>query len=228
MSPSIHWCPFCGVKLYKSKGNLNNHIEQHHEPQKHYHCNECNGSWTTALGYSRHTKKVGCSGCHLETRHHESKKSLYACGVCARAFDDFGLRQDHLFTHQQSGVGKASWDMNNVMLGLLSHSSIVGPWNAAVQRKSNNYPSPQWQPRWDWSNPQAGEALAALEHMRFDNRGDLDRILDNVMSALTSASEQQLHGTGYDALLNIDTEMDFGALSEEDFVNYLRQLESNL
>lgn len=113
------------------------------------------------------------------------------------------------------------------MLGLLSHSSIAGPWNAAVQRKSNNYPSPQWRPHWDWSNPQAGDALAALEYMRFDNHEDLDRILDNVISALTFASEQQLHGTGHDVQPDLNTEVDFSAFSEEDLENYLRQLENN-
>ncbi|KAF9634101.1 hypothetical protein BFW01_g4996 [Lasiodiplodia theobromae] len=105
--------------------------------------------------------------------------------------------------------------MDNVMLGLLSHSSIVGPWNAAIQSKSNNYPNNQWQPHWDWSNPRAGEALAALEYMRFNNHEDLDRVLDIVISTLTPASEQQLYG------------VDFGALSEEGFENYLRQLENN-
>ncbi|KAK0609203.1 hypothetical protein DIS24_g12401 [Lasiodiplodia hormozganensis] len=85
--------------------------------------------------------------------------------------------------------------MDNVMLALLSHSSIVGSWNAAVQRKFNNYPNPQWKPCWDWSNPKVGEALKALEYMRFGNHEDLDRILEKVISTLAPTSEQQLQET---------------------------------
>lgn len=228
MPSGTYWCPFCDGKSYKSKGNLNNHVEQHHEPQKHHFCNECNGSWATALGCTRHIRKSSCSGCHIETRHHELKKRLYACGVCTRVFDDFGLRQDHLFIHQQSGVGKTSWDMDNVMLGLLSYPSIIGPWKTTIQRKYNNYPNLQWQPRWDWSDSRAGKALAALEYMRFNNHEDLDRVLDIVISTLTPASEQQLHGVSHDAQPDLHTDVDFGAFSEEDFENYLRQLENSL
>ncbi|KAL0258795.1 hypothetical protein SLS55_006299 [Diplodia seriata] len=228
MPPAVYWCPFCQDKLYKSKGNLNNHVMQDHEPQKQHYCHGCNRSWNIALGCTRHLRKSSCSSSNLETRHHESKKTLYACGICVRVFDDFSLRQDHLFAHQQEGAQRASWSMDNVMRSLLSYPSIADRWRAAVQRKSNNSMdvNSQWQPRWDWGNPQTGEVVTALEHTRFDSQQELDQLLDTSLSTLTSASEAQLRITGHEERPSLDAEVDFGAYPEEGLGSLLtRQLE---
>lgn len=196
MPPAIYWCPFCDREPYKSKGNLNNHVTQSHEPQKEYFCNACNKSWNTALCCTRHFRRSGCSNTRLETRHHELKKKLFACGLCIRPFDDFGLRQDHLFTHQQDGMQKDSWRRDNVMRSLLSHPPIAERWGVAVRKKLNNSADlntiARWEPCWDWSGHQADDVVEALEYMRFSNQRDLDMLLNVALSALTSASEQQL------------------------------------
>lgn len=137
MPPGVYWCPFCETKPYKSKANLSNHIEEKHEPQKQYHCRDCSRSWNLPLGRSRHLGRSNCSAQHFDSTHHTNKKTLYACGVCIAVFDDFGLRQDHLATHQQGGTGKAAWSKDNLMRGVLSHSSISGSWSAPRHPQTN-------------------------------------------------------------------------------------------
>lgn len=165
MAHAVHWCPFCEEKPYKSKGNLSNHMEQNHEPQTLRICLECCGNWNTDLGRSRHVRRVGCSGRQFESARHEMRKGLYGCGRCARLFDDFGIRQDHLFNHQQSGVPKAAWSMDNVMRALLSHHSISGAWTDSCQTGSIQLDHLE-DLHWDWTKATAVEVLTALEHKR--------------------------------------------------------------
>lgn len=186
MPPGVYWCPFCETKPYKSKANLSNHIEEKHEPQKQYHCRDCSRSWNLPLGRSRHLGRSNCSAQHFDSTHHTNKKTLYACGVCIAVFDDFGLREDHLATHQQGGTGKAAWSKDNLMRGVLSHSSISGSWYAPRHPQTNLFSL-----SWDWNDQKVIGALESLEYKRFINDHELHDILDIVASTSKNADIQQ-------------------------------------
>lgn len=190
MPGRIHWCPFCHVPPYKSQGNLSNHIEENHEPQKHHRCLDCGRSWNTKLGRTRHVSRTNCSRQRFETTHHSDKKSLYACGICEAVFDDFALRQEHLLNHQQSGMSKATWTKDTMMHGLLTHASVANAWNMlAIQ----NIPHLDTQNlSWDWTDGRAINAMEALEHKRFGSDQQLRDVLNDVLATLNNANGPEI------------------------------------
>lgn len=187
MPDRVYWCPFCHVPPYKSQGNLTNHIEENHEPQKHHRCLDCGRSWNTKLGRTRHVSRTNCSRQRFETTHHSDKKSLYACGICNAVFDDFALRQEHLLNHQQSGMLKAAWTKDTMMHSLLSYPSISATWNLLVSQ-TVPYLNPDTL-SWNWSDCRATKAMEALEHKLFNSDQELRDILDDVLATLDERYE---------------------------------------
>ncbi|KAF9634094.1 hypothetical protein BFW01_g4989 [Lasiodiplodia theobromae] len=123
----------------------------------------------------------------LEYQAGADKKSLYPCGICEDVFDNFDLRQEHLFNHQQSGMSKDTWTKNTMMRGLLTHASVANAWNLfAIQ----NIPHLDTQSlSWNWSDGRAVNAMEALEYKRYGNDQQLRDILNDVLATLNAVNE---------------------------------------
>lgn len=194
-----YWCPFCEKGIYKSQGNLNNHIEQHHEPQVLRHCHDCKKAWNTSLGRTRHIRKAVCSSRNFESTKHPERKILYACGICAFVCDDFSLRQEHLFNHQRTETPRSAWTMDNMLRGLLSHPSIAGHWNALLGEK---FPlaAPLQPLSWDWNDQRTTDSMRALEYWQPGT--DVLRLI------LEGVAETALPAVNEDYNLSIETDLD--------------------